>query len=433
MCGAHRDRQLQRRLGLLGVGLLMALYPFHVYVSSIVSFNGSYGDLLIGTVGLLWLLGAVGIRRLPRFSYPVAAFVLIAAVSIAAALATGASYLVPRHSGVEFLKLLGAIAWFVGTFVLCTHDTVRRTQVMALVSVLFATAFAIQTAHEGLVLGVLRPEGPFQNPNIYANYLVLNGFLAAYLVGTLQPERRLLGGLLSLTLPVLAVGLVVTASRGSLIGAVAGFCAVPILHPRTNLRSLVQPVLLIPVALTVSAGYWVVQRDAWIRGRLWSSVEPDGQNVGTRLRRWSHGVDGFLENPVLGVGFGQSQNYVSDAGFGGAYPRLHNTHLTIVSETGVIGALAFYLLFGMVVVQSVRLAREHEPAYAFLGAFIVAIMAEAAVTDVHTFRSLWIVTGMIAALSYHHFGEVLDVRDIPDDVDEAVESLSGSIERIGTS
>ncbi|WP_248515205.1 O-antigen ligase family protein [Salinarchaeum laminariae] len=427
MSGAYWDRQLDQRLGLVAVALLMALYPFHLYVTRIVVINLSYGDLLIGVVGVAWLLGVVGIRRLPRFTYPAFAFVAIATFSVVLALATDPPYLVPKHSAMVLLKLLGAIAWFVGIFVLCTRDTIRRTQVLALVSVLVGAVFAVQSARQGLFMGELRPTGPFENPNIYANYLLLNGFLAAYLVGTLQPERPYLGGLLSLTIPLFAASLIVTASRGSLIGAAAGAILLPVLYPGLNLRPYTKPAFVVPAALSAAAGYVVLESDRWIRDRVISSVESSAKNADTRVRRWEHGVDAFLDHPIFGIGYGQSQNYVREAGFGGPYPRLHNTHLTILSETGVVGAVAFYALFASVVVQSVRLAREHDPAYAFLGSFVVAVMATGLVTGVQTFRSLWITVGIVAALSYHHFGESLDVREVGADVEAAVDSVAASI------
>ncbi|GAB3684714.1 hypothetical protein GCM10028857_14080 [Salinarchaeum chitinilyticum] len=433
MSGAYLDRQLERRLGLVAVGLLMAVYPFHVYVTRIVVINLSYGDLLIGLTGVAWLFGVVGIRRLPRFTYPAFAFVAIAVFSIVLALATSPSYLVPEHSAMVLLKLLGAIAWFVGVFELCARDTIRRTQALALVSVLVGAVFAVQSARQGLFMNELRPTGPFENPNIYANYLVLNGFLAAYLVGTLSSDRPYLGGVLSLTIPLFAASLVVTASRGSLIGAAVGCLVVPILSPGWNLRPYTRQVFVLPAALSAAAAYLVIRSDRWIRDRILSSVESSGKNLDTRVRRWEHGLDAFREHPLFGIGYGQSQNYVREAGFGGSYPRLHNTHLTILSETGVLGALAFYLLFGTVVVQSVRLAREHDPAYAFLGSFVIAVMATGLVTGVQTFRSLWIVVGVVAALSYHHYGEAVDVRDVGADVESAVDAVAGSVRRFRAS
>lgn len=430
MSGSDRPGRITTVLAVLSIVLLAALYPFHFYVTRIVDVNLSYGDLVIGVAGVLWLFGVVGVRRLPRFTYPVAGFVAVALVSTGVALASGAAYVVPEHSAAELVKLLGAIAWFVGVFALVARDAIRRTQLLAFASIVVATVFAVQTAHQGLVVGELRPSGPFENPNIFANYLVLNGFLAAFLAGSLQSRRPLVATLVSLSIPALCAGLVVTVSRGSLLGAVAGALAVPILHPKPKLRSLAHPAFLLPVGMTAAAGAYVIRTDQWIRDRVLESTEPDGQNVATRLDRWSYGFEGFVEHPLIGVGYGQSQNYVQAAGFDNPFPRLHNTHLTVATETGVLGVLLLYLLLALVVIQSVRLARDHEPAYAFLGCFVVAIAAEGLVTDVLTFRSLWLVTGVVAALSWYHRGEALALRDVPEDVSAAGDSLRSSIPRI---
>lgn len=430
MRGSGGPGRLRRAFGFGAVALLAVLYPFHVHVTRVVTVNLSYGDALIAVVGVLWLLGLLGVRRLPRFTYPVAALLGVAALSVGVTLASGRPYVVPEHSVAEYVKLLGAVAWFAGVFALMARDAVRRTRLFALVSVVVASAVALEAAHEALVLGQSRPTGPFQNPNIFANYLVLNGFLAAYLAGSLQPRRRLLGTLVALPIPLLAAGVVVTASRGSLFGGLVGVAAIPFLHPTPSPRSLVQPVVVLPLALTAVSASYVVRADEFVRERLRNSLGSDAQNADARLERWEAGLDGFREYSLTGLGYGQSQNYVRAAGIDNPYPKLHNTHLTVLSETGAVGLFTFYAVVATVVLQSVRLARRHDAAYAFLGCFLVAILAEGAVTDVLKFRSLWLVAGMAAALSVHHRGEALALRDVPEHVSASLDALRTSIPRI---
>lgn len=397
--------RLDERLGPILVGLLMVLYPVHFYLSWPARLNASVGDLLIAVVGPLWLLGLLGRRRIPRFSVHLLTFVAVVVVATTIALVAGAPYVRFEHTVLEFGKLLGAIAWFLGTYAVLVDDAVRRLRVLALVSTLLAVVFAAGTIADGVFGSVVRPTGPFENPNIYANYLVVNGFLAAYLVGTLRRERPRLAIAASLAIPTLAAALLVTGSRGGLLGAATGVAALVLVHPNVDHRLAARPLFVVAAVLSTIALVAVLSIDDRVRERLATSLEPESDNVGGRLERWDLGVDAVLEHPLTGVGFGQSQNYVRSRGVNNPYPRLHNTHLTVLTETGVLGLAALYVLFGGVVYQAGRLARRIDAAYAFLGAAIFATFGQGLVTGVLTFRSLWIVTGSIAALSAHHDGE----------------------------
>lgn len=405
--------RLDERLGLVVVGLLMVLYPLHFTLSWPARINASAGDLLIAVVGPLWLLGVLGRRRIPRFTARLLAFVGVIVVVTTIALLAGAPYVRFEDTVLEFGKLLGAIAWFLGTFAILVEDAVERLRVLALVSAALAVVFAVGTIADGLFGGVVRPAGPFENPNIYANYLVVNGFLAAYLLGTLRRERPYLVAVASLAIPILAAALLLTGSRGGLLGAATGIAALALLHPNVGPRLVARPLFVAAAVLSTIAVVAVLSYDDRVRERLTSSLEPESDNVGGRLERWELGVDAVLEHPLTGVGFGQSQNYVRSHGVNNSYPRLHNTHLTVLTETGVIGLAAFYALFGAVVYQTARLARRIEPAYAFFGAAIFATLGQGLVTGVLTFRSLWIVTGAVAALSVYHDGDGMAFDAVP--------------------
>jgi hypothetical protein len=102
----------------------MVLYPLHFYVSWPARLNASVGDVLIAVVGPLWLLGVLGRRRVPRFSVRLLTFVAVAVLATAIALVVGAPYVRFEDTVLEFGKLLGAIAWFLGAYAVLVDDAV---------------------------------------------------------------------------------------------------------------------------------------------------------------------------------------------------------------------------------------------------------------------------------------------------------------------
>src|SRR6266540_5303745 len=173
-------------------------------------------------------------------------------------------------------------------------DFPRRFLLFAGTSVALACGFAIMTVLENVLLHVPRPSGPFDNPNIYGNYLALNFFLALG-VGVLLADRggdaRLLGQrirrwlrpvLRLFVLPALLVGLLATGSRGALVGFIAGL---PFAVPwnavkRVKIRHVVA--LLCGGVVLALVLAWFFDQHPFLLKRL-SRTSGDDPNVVERL------------------------------------------------------------------------------------------------------------------------------------------------------
>lgn len=144
-----------------------------------------------------------------------------------------------------------------------------------------------------------------------------------------------------------------TGSRGGLI-AYAGMVLVSLffLKPRWFVVSRVLMSAALAVAIVLS-----LQPKATEESRL---KEVDEFTSASRLALWGAAGAMFVQHPVLGVGYGNYRALYNDY-IPGATPNqldAHNLYLQFLSETGVIGFLAFAILMVGFARIAIRMARS---------------------------------------------------------------------------
>jgi len=89
----------------------------------------------------------------------------------------------------------------------------------------------------------------------------------------------------------------------------------------------------------------------------------------SRLALWNAAGAMFVQHPVLGVGYGNYRSLYSDYIPGAAPNQLdaHNLYLQVLSETGVIGFLAFFGVMAGLVTVAIKVARNSDPFYRLAG------------------------------------------------------------------
>lgn len=391
---------------------LGVLYPFHGYVAGI---NVSAGDGVVALVGLLLVFQfAAGTVPLPRYTMHafVLGLIIILSLAINSLVPSGFFALVPGM--VEALKYLAAVAWMIALYWLLRDQVPRRLLLFSCTSVIMATGFAVFTVYQNLFLHHQRPTGPFENPNLYGNYLVLNVFLAMCAANLIAEDRgsgetrsslllrsgRVVG--LLVVMPVLTVGVLATGSRGALVGFLAGLVVALRIRPPTALgpRKLLARVVA-TVTLTVAVA-WFLKHHPYLLERLGRTGSAD-PNVEHRLALWRAAVDAFAAHPLFGIGYGQFASYA-------AYVRLwraqvaHQTYLSMGAELGLLGLVVFLWLLWAVIRDSWRV-RVAGWGGSRLGriccGFAVATSVQGLFNNVEQFRSLWITFGIVAALVAH--------------------------------
>ena len=414
----------RRGRGILTV-LLALLYPWHFAIwatsytgkNAIIPHGGlnvSLGDGVVALIGVILLLQLAAGGRLPWPRYALQAFVWFAVATASVTVnALSPSFFFSLHeSEVGLVKILAAAAWMIAVFWLLQDSFPRRFLQLAGTSVLAASGFAIWSIIENVFLRVQRSFGPFENANIYGNYLMLNAFLAigVYRLLGAAPEgvtvrpgaRNILRPLLRFgAVTLLILGLLASGSRGAMVGFVVGL--VPAI-PWGALKQVSQRGALVAVTGALVLGLalgWYFQQNPFVVQRWSQTAEGEGPNVEERFALWQGALQAFSQHPVLGIGYAQYPNYAEHQ------PDLratvtHQTYLATAAELGAVGFFALVWLLLSVIVDSWRVKER-----AFVGVahaccgFAVAACTQGLFNNVQQERSLWIVFAIIAALMAH--------------------------------
>ncbi len=188
-----------------------------------------------------------------------------------------------------------------------------------------------------------RGSGTFINPNNFAGYMaVLLPIAASFLiVGRMKVTARLLVGYAAL---MFAVGLLVAASRGALLGAAVGMITLAFLLVR-------QPAFRLPaivmIGVFILGGIGFAARDSLTQWRIQQT-----QNVqleqDTRILLWQSASAIWQEHPLWGAGPAHYDHVFPQyrpANLQKISPEFaHNDYLNTLADYGLIGALLILLV-----------------------------------------------------------------------------------------
>jgi O-antigen ligase len=191
-----------------------------------------------------------------------------------------------------------------------------------------------------------RPIGSLFDPISLGNVLALACPLAIVLVATARSLAAKLvaaaGGI------VVAVGLTLSFSRASWIGAAAGCLVAIMLMPPATRRVAVIPSL---AAVAAVAALAIGGSGGALSSRFSSILNPTGPGVRTaqgdreRVNAWNVALATAAGAPVFGVGFGDLLPRLESGVPGSAAAsNAQSTYLQVLAEAGGVGAFALILL-----------------------------------------------------------------------------------------
>lgn len=393
---------------------LAILYPLH----RTFGVNISLGDPIVGLLAARVLFGFVTSRiPMPAFLTYLCALGFAVAASLLVNSIIPQAYFVTSAGLIEVVKLLAVVMWLFAIFWLLREDTQRRFLKFATTSVVVASLWSVSTFLDNVLAGAHRLSGPFENANIYGNYLVLNVVLAFGVSHLLQADplgkvaggaaflRRYRSPLLIVAQLILLLGIFSSGSRGTLLAyaTVITLCA-RLWFPRRIVlgRLLVGLFGLMLIGSTIS---WYFAQNPFLLTR----IERTGQNersVDDRLALWAAARDAFYSHPVIGVGYGQFRYYASMR-HGTVEKMSHQTYLAFAAELGLVGLLLFVALMAAVLVSALRWRLTVGNGLSTVCfAFVVACCIQAFFNNVDQFRSLWITIGLVAAIGAARTREV---------------------------
>jgi O-antigen ligase len=231
--------------------------------------------------------------------------------------------------------------WLVWEFAESPRDLRSLLRVWLAGSWVLAILTVANLASPGAIAtGQIRFAAVGQDPNDVARFLDL-GFPIAALV--FDGEPRWPGRLLTLGyLPLGLTAVLLTASRGGFLAAVAALAGCGLLLLRSHVRGVLAGVLALPL---VGVALWFVAPHETLQRLTTIAEELQGGDLNQRLNIWAAGWHAFAQAPFFGHGAG---SFVSAAGLA-PIDTAHNTALSILVEGGVC---VFSLAFAIVVVAS---------------------------------------------------------------------------------
>ncbi len=272
----------------------------------------------------------------------------------------------------ETLKALEYLAIFVVALLACASDDDERPLWNALATVIAVVCGAaivqeFTTAPAGLIIAghvIPRIAGPLEGPNQLAGFLDI----ALPLLFARVLERRDRIALAVFTFALIAD--VLTLSRAGAFGAAVGLLAVVLLLANARAR---RPLALGAGILAAMAAIALARLG--VLARLFSTSDVDtAGGLGSRGELWQAALDFWRAHPILGIGAGNFELELPDAGLLGVRTHANSLYLQSLAEGGVV-------LFGATlwtIVAAVRLLLVRAPRGALFVGVGAATLALAA-------------------------------------------------------
>lgn len=235
------------------------------------------------------------------------------------------------------------------------------TALIALASGTAQEARAGATAVEG------RAQGSFTHPAQLAFFLVMALPPALVLIVKSRAWARVLASAAAVTIVTV---LVLTLTRGAIIGAAASLAIMLVWAPFRKVAAIVLVALLLFATLNADA----ISRSEQLHlvgARLATITNKDEATVNNnRLRIWSTVPRIAADHPVFGIGVGNFKDWSLTYGLtegGLPFEHAHNVALTVLVEQGIPGALLLLLtvvLLGRLAARALRHRRHPDFGYA---------------------------------------------------------------------
>ncbi|MBA4607587.1 O-antigen ligase family protein [Aeromicrobium sp. Marseille-Q0843] len=366
-----------RLLRLTTLELVILTMPFMFFPPIGFLLNVSVADFLMPVlVVLTWTRGVRGslaaAQRAVVHRFTALSVILLFVMTLSALMAAlTLPVFDPRGAALDTMKLVVVLVWFLTLLVAFMALSERRLLRVARLWVWCATLQAAASLVGLAPSDGTRSLGWFQDPNLYAGYLLTSMALAFFVVS----RDRLTAW--PVVLLVLLGGVLATGSRGALAAAAVllALAVVALISSRIGTLLMAGGVAALAVLLLVPD----ILTRSLLPGmdRLLSSA--GNADTDPRWRLWSRGWELWTDHPLIGVGIGQYPEYSA-----GLTPFrnwtegqvVHNTFLSFAAEGGLLGLLALVTII-LTCVSLVRRA-DHltrmQRAALLLGVIVIVVM-----------------------------------------------------------
>lgn len=291
---------------------------------------------------------------------------------------------------VQALLVAGAVAAFLGIVLWLLPDETANNALNALQRIGYPGGWVVRYIEENPELAE-RAIGTSVDPNSFGGLLVLVGALVGPQLVAARPLFR--RSVIALIAGLVFLALVLTFSRGAMVGLAAGLGFVALARYRRLLPYMLGGALLF-LLIPAAQGY-VARFAAGLRG----------EDLATQMRfgEYLDALELILRYPLFGIGFAGSPDI-------DVYLGVANVYLTIAQQMGLLGLVAFFSLVATVFITAfftrhrVRLDPQLDPLWLGLHAALVGGLV-AGIFDHYLFNInfhhavtlFWMLVGMAAA------------------------------------
>lgn len=181
-----------------------------------------------------------------------------------------------------------------------------------------------------------------------ALFLLMGLPIAWYLFNYFGGKKNNILRIINLTyLPLALFTILLTASRTSLFAVIPAL--IYILWPkRFDIGRIIFSLFILVAAVTIL----LVILPSSVIGRLSTVFSSIGSaDIGGRVVLWKESIQVFLEHPLLGSGSGSLNTLINSLS--------HETYLSVLAETGLIGFALFVCVIVIVLNEAVKLRKAH--------------------------------------------------------------------------
>lgn len=372
---------LFKKSTLLGaVGLLA---PFMFYIPIAGRLNVALLDFMLPLLVVAAVAASLSDRRDRKIEKPALIyavyFIVWVAISYSASRIFGQGGPIETAFLLDVFKLLVCLITFWTLTVLADRDF--RSGNFALLDAWVAMA----TVTAALVIvdmisasGLLsRSTAGFEDPNLLGIYLLASAGVVA-LRGAMVGKR-----VVTWQTAVILAGVLSTSSRGSMLAA----CVVVTLLPFVNrgLRASSRLLLATLLGFGLAGGYLFGSRIPAI-ARL---VEGGGLDNDLRGVLWAGALDQWATSPLYGIGLGEYA--LRSPEYTGVPVNFvaHNTYLSFLAETGIVGFLIFFSVF-VLVAHLAKRAGWNTNGVDVVALMVIAVMLNLGTVNAQNSRFFWV-------------------------------------------
>lgn len=242
-----------------------------------------------------------------------------------------------------------------------------------------ALGYSLETFHvfkDLIIHGRSRLYGSLGNPNELGAYLSIF-WVVVWAAIHMVKERPWLSYFLK---GILIVGILCalrTLSRGAFLTLIATFLVFAFYRSKQLFIFSLLGVIILISCYSVVLPQFIVERVNETFTGYGGDIELNPDSAGSRIKFWKAGLRMFADNPILGVGFRQSQRWQVYYGepYGITKHRpMHNMFLRILAEEGIVGFSIFAWMLWRGYRSGAMLAASKDPFYNKVGISLCVIV-----------------------------------------------------------